>query len=89
MVKRIKPKTKKKEIYYYRPVLRKFDREYNGFKIVKNVSKELIEILFENEKYKYLSIESKVIYSFLLNRMNLSRINHWINNDGEIDEEDI
>lgn len=40
--------------------------------------------LFENEKYKYLSIEAKVIYSFLLNRMNLSRINHWINNDGEI-----
>lgn len=40
--------------------------------------------LFDNEKYKYLSIEAKVIYSFLLNRMNLSRINHWINNDGEI-----
>ena len=40
--------------------------------------------LFENEKYKYLSIEAKVIYSFLLNRMNLSRINHWINNCGEI-----
>ena len=40
--------------------------------------------LFDNEKYKYLSIEAKVIYSFLLNRMNLSRINHWINNCGEI-----
>lgn len=40
--------------------------------------------LFDNEKYKYLSIEAKVIYSFLLNRMNLSRINHWINNNGEI-----
>lgn len=47
MVKRIKPKTKKKEIYYYRPVLRKFDREYNGFKIVKDISKELIEIFTE------------------------------------------
>lgn len=40
--------------------------------------------LFENEKYKYLSIEAKLIYSFLLNRMNLSKINHWINNAGEI-----
>lgn len=40
--------------------------------------------LFDNEKYKYLSIEAKVIYSFLLNRMNLSIINHWTNNCGEI-----
>ena len=40
--------------------------------------------LFDNEKYKYLSIEAKVIYSFLLNRMNLYRINNWINNCGEI-----
>ena len=40
--------------------------------------------LFDNEKYKYLSIEAKVIYSFLLNRMNLSRINQWINSCGEI-----
>lgn len=39
--------------------------------------------LFKNEKYKYLSIEAKVIYSFLLNRMNLSKISHWINNAGE------
>lgn len=40
--------------------------------------------LFENEKYKKLSIEAKVIYAFLLNRMNLSRINKWINDKGEI-----
>lgn len=40
--------------------------------------------LFENEKYKKLSIEAKVIYSFLLNRMNLSRMNKWINDKGEI-----
>lgn len=40
--------------------------------------------LFANEGYKYLSIEAKVIYSFLLNRMNLSKINHWINAKGEI-----
>ena len=40
--------------------------------------------LFCNEKYKRLSIETKVIYSFLLNRMNLSRMNKWINDKGEI-----
>ncbi len=40
--------------------------------------------LFCNEKYKKLSIEAKVIYSFLLNRMNLSRMNKWINDKGEI-----
>lgn len=40
--------------------------------------------LFENKKYKKLSIEAKVIYAFLLNRMNLSRINKWINDKGEI-----
>lgn len=40
--------------------------------------------LFCNEKYKKLSIEAKVIYAFLLNRMNLSRINKWTNGNGEI-----
>lgn len=39
---------------------------------------------FCNEKYKKLSIEAKVMYAFLLNRMNLSRINKWINDKGEI-----
>lgn len=40
--------------------------------------------LFESEKYKNISIEAKVIYAFLLNRMNLSRINKWINDKREI-----
>ena len=40
--------------------------------------------LFCNEKYKKISIEAKVIYVFLLNRMNLSRMNKWINDKGEI-----
>lgn len=40
--------------------------------------------LFNNEKYRKLSIEAKVIYAFLLNRMNLSRMNKWINDKGEI-----
>ena len=40
--------------------------------------------LFESEKYKNVSIEAKVIYSFLLNRMKLSKMNHWVNAKGEI-----
>ncbi len=40
--------------------------------------------LFDNDKYKKLSLEAKVIYSFLLNRMKLSKINNWINDQGEI-----
>ena len=36
--------------------------------------------LFDNEKYKKLSLEAKVIYSFLLNRMKLLKINYCINN---------
>ena len=40
--------------------------------------------LFENKNYVTLSMEAKVIYSFLLNRMNLSKINNWTNGKGEI-----
>ena len=40
--------------------------------------------LFFDGRYKDLSLESKVIYSFLLNRFQLSRLNNWINADGEI-----
>lgn len=47
MAKKIKQKTKNKEIYYYRPDLKKFDKEYNGFKNVDNISKELIKIFDE------------------------------------------
>ena len=51
---------------------------------MQNIYYQMPQELFDNEKYKYLSIEAKVIYSFLLNRMNLSKINHWINNNGEV-----
>lgn len=51
---------------------------------MQNTYYQMPQELFDNEKYKYLSIEAKVIYSFLLNRMNLSKINHWINNNGEV-----
>lgn len=40
--------------------------------------------LFSHEKYKSLSLESKVAYTFLLNRFQLSRLNGWVNDSGEV-----
>ena len=40
--------------------------------------------LFCDAKYTLLSLEAKVAYMFLLNRFQLSKMNGWINTDGEI-----
>jgi hypothetical protein len=40
--------------------------------------------LFCDIKYALLSLESKVAYTFLLNRFQLSKMNGWINSDGEV-----
>ena len=40
--------------------------------------------LFCDPKYVPLSLESKVAYTFLLNRFQLSKMNGWINTDGEV-----
>jgi len=40
--------------------------------------------LFTDARYMGLSLESKVAYTFLLNRFQLSRLNGWINDDGEV-----
>jgi len=40
--------------------------------------------LFSDPKYTPLSLESKVAYTFLLNRFQLSKMNGWINSDGEV-----
>lgn len=40
--------------------------------------------LLANPKYKKMSLESKFIYSLLLNRMTLSQRNGWINEDNEV-----
>lgn len=40
--------------------------------------------LFGNDLYKGLSLESKVVYSFLRDRMELSKINGWINEQNEV-----
>ena len=40
--------------------------------------------LFTDPRYMPLSIEAKVAYTFLLNRFQLSRLNGWINDAGEV-----
>jgi len=40
--------------------------------------------LFCDPKYMPLSLQSKVAYTFLLNRFQLSKMNGWINSDGEV-----
>jgi len=40
--------------------------------------------LFFDKKYSALTLEAKVVYTFLLNRFQLSKLNNWINGDGEV-----
>lgn len=40
--------------------------------------------LFTDHRYRPLPLEAKVAYTFLLNRFQLSRLNGWINDDGEV-----
>lgn len=40
--------------------------------------------LFAHSKYKTISLEAKVAYTFLLNRFQLSKMNGWVNADNEV-----
>ena len=40
--------------------------------------------LLSEPKYKFMSLEAKMIYSLLLNRLTLSQKNGWINEKGEV-----
>lgn len=40
--------------------------------------------LFLHSKYKALSLEAKVAYTFLLNRFQLSKLNGWVNDENEV-----
>ena len=40
--------------------------------------------LFTDRRYMDLSLEAKVAYTFLLNRFQLSRLNGWVNDCGEV-----
>lgn len=60
----------------------------NLFKVNETLSYRFYQMpkeLFRNPLYKdKLSLEAKVTYSLLLDRMELSRINRWFNEKGEI-----
>lgn len=59
----------------------------NLYKISEIRQEQYIQIpkeLFYNEQYSDLSSDAKILYGLLLDRMELSRVNNWINEAGEI-----
>lgn len=42
------------------------------------------KLLFTNESFKKISIEAKLLYSMMLNRMELSIKNNWLDEDGNV-----
>jgi hypothetical protein len=40
--------------------------------------------MFFDSRYKDISAEAKMVYGFLLNRFQLSKMNGWVNEDGEV-----
>ena len=42
------------------------------------------QALFENPLYTNLSVEAKLLYSFLLDRLTLSQQHHWVNSNNEV-----
>lgn len=63
------------------------EEKINLYKISEIRQDQYIQIpkeLFFNENYKNLSSDAKLLYGLLLDRMELSRINNWINEKGEI-----
>ena len=42
------------------------------------------KVLFQHETYKSLSTEAKILYGLLLDRMDLSAKNNWIDKDGRV-----
>lgn len=62
--------------------------EIEYFKINETTSFQFYQMpkeLFKNPYYKNkLSVDSKVVYTLLLDRLNISKINKWFNEKGEI-----
>lgn len=62
--------------------------EVEYFKINETLSYQFFQMpkeLFKNPYYKSkLSLESKVTYTFLLDRLQISKMNRWFNDSGEI-----
>ena len=42
------------------------------------------KLLFTNEHFKKISVEAKLLYSIMLNRMELSLKNNWLDEDGNV-----
>lgn len=59
-------------------------RRYKSYEIRMNQFIQLPKELYGNKRYKHISNDAKVLYGFLLDRLELSRKNKWINKNGEI-----
>ena len=42
------------------------------------------QVLFKDEKFAKLSTDAKVLYGLFLNRVSLSKKNHWIDDEGRV-----
>lgn len=51
---------------------------------LENTFYQIPKELFENELYKNLSSESKLLYGLLLDRLSISMKNEWVDEDGNI-----
>ena len=55
-----------------------------GMEAMKYASIDVPRILFEDKGFAGVTIESKLIYGLMLERMSLSSKNHWIDDEGRI-----
>ncbi|MDU2599114.1 replication initiator protein A, partial [Anaerococcus sp.] len=60
-----------------------FDYFYNRQSEMYNFIR-LPMVLMEDKIFESISIEAKVLYSYMLNRMGLSYKNGWIDEDGKV-----
>lgn len=70
-------------LFQRKEVRMNFDYFYNRQSEMYNFIR-LPMILMEDEVFESISIESKVLYSYMLNRMGLSYKNGWIDEDGKV-----
>lgn len=58
---------------------------YKINEILENKYYQIPQELFTNEKYKdNLNSDSKILYTFLLDRLTLSQKNHWVDNENRV-----
>lgn len=70
-------------LFHRKEVRMNFDYFYNRQSEMYNFIR-LPMVLMEDEIFKSISIEAKVLYSYMLNRMGLSYKNGWIDEDGKV-----